>query len=161
MPLLTLWEHVVTMLHGKIGARRTLGKACPWAHTTSKQTIAGLSAPSSVWKPVPVTCAGGVASDYSVKLQGSHKDLWSAAVTAYSEARREHKYTDEDVFTAAHIPIKDPLHQLLIYASRRPQMMKVPLIIMEDNEAVIKILLKGRSNALRHLHRTHRIHIDW
>ena len=51
--------------------------------------------------------------------------------------------------------------QLLIHAARRPQMMRVPLLIMEDNEAVIKILLKGRSNALRHLHRTHRINIDW
>ena len=39
--------------------------------------------------------------------------------------------------------------------------MRVPLVIMEDNEAVIKILIKGRSNALRHLHRTHRINIDW
>ena len=40
-------------------------------------------------------------------------------------------------------------------------MRKVPLLIMEDNEAVIQILLKGRSNALRHVHRTHRINIDW
>ena len=30
------------------------------------------------------------------------------------------------------------------------------MIICEDNEAVIKICLKGRSQALRHLHRTHR-----
>jgi len=35
------------------------------------------------------------------------------------------------------------------------------LIIAEDNEAVIKILLKGRTSALRHLPRTHKINLDW
>ena len=35
------------------------------------------------------------------------------------------------------------------------------MIICEDNEAVIGICLKGRSRALRHLHRTHRVAVDW
>ena len=34
------------------------------------------------------------------------------------------------------------------------------LVIAEDNEAVIKIMLKGRINALRHLPRTHKINLD-
>ncbi len=38
---------------------------------------------------------------------------------------------------------------------------KTQLVIAEDNGAVVKILLKGRSHALRHLHRTHRIAVDW
>ena len=37
----------------------------------------------------------------------------------------------------------------------------VDLIIAEDNEATIKILLKGRSTKLRHVHRTHRVNLDW
>ena len=37
----------------------------------------------------------------------------------------------------------------------------VNLIIAEDNEATIKILLKGRSTKLRHVHRTHRVNLDW
>ncbi len=36
-----------------------------------------------------------------------------------------------------------------------------PLIIAEDNEAVIKILQKGRTSALRHVLRSHRISIHW
>ena len=115
---------------------------------------------SSEWKPVPVTFAGCVASDPSVNTHGAQQDLWSAVIAANAEARWGHNYTEEDVFTAAHIPIKDPSTQLLIYAQRRPQMIRVPLLVMEDNEAAIKILLKGRSNAVRHLHRTHRINID-
>ena len=38
---------------------------------------------------------------------------------------------------------------------------KPPFVVMEDNEAVIKICFKGRSGALRHCHRTHRVAIDW
>ena len=34
------------------------------------------------------------------------------------------------------------------------------LIIAEDNEATIKILLKGRSTKLRHVHRTHRVNLE-
>ena len=37
----------------------------------------------------------------------------------------------------------------------------VPLLIGEDNQAVIKIVQKGRTPALRHLHRTHRIDLGW
>jgi hypothetical protein len=35
------------------------------------------------------------------------------------------------------------------------------MVVLEDNEAVIKIVLKRRSMALRHVLRTHRISIDW
>ena len=35
------------------------------------------------------------------------------------------------------------------------------LIVCEDNEAVIKIVLKQRSPAFRHVSRTHRVNLDW
>ena len=35
------------------------------------------------------------------------------------------------------------------------------LVIMEDNDAVIKMIIKGRTNKLRHVPRTHRIDLDW
>ena len=35
------------------------------------------------------------------------------------------------------------------------------LVILEDNDAVIKLILKGRSLALRHIARVHRIDLDW
>ena len=35
------------------------------------------------------------------------------------------------------------------------------LFMFEDNEAVIKICLKGRSPTLRHISRTHRVDLDW
>ena len=33
--------------------------------------------------------------------------------------------------------------------------------VLEDNEAVIKMTVKGRSPKLRHVARTHRIDLDW
>ena len=35
------------------------------------------------------------------------------------------------------------------------------LYICEDNEAVIKMIKKGRSPTMRHVSRTHRVSLDW
>ena len=35
------------------------------------------------------------------------------------------------------------------------------LYIAEDNEAVIKMFIKGRSPTMRHVSRTHRVALDW
>ena len=35
------------------------------------------------------------------------------------------------------------------------------LVILEDNEAVIKMTIKGRSTSMRHIQRTHRVNLDW
>ena len=38
---------------------------------------------------------------------------------------------------------------------------KAQLYIFEDNEAVIKMIIKGRSPTMRHVSRTHRVGLDW
>ena len=38
---------------------------------------------------------------------------------------------------------------------------KAKLVIAEDNDAVIKIIQKGRAATMRHVHRTRRVAIDW
>ena len=35
------------------------------------------------------------------------------------------------------------------------------LYIFEGNEAVIKMIIKGRSQMMRHVSRTHRVALDW
>ena len=35
------------------------------------------------------------------------------------------------------------------------------LYVFEDNEAVIKMIMKGRSPPMRHVSRTHRVALDW
>ena len=34
-------------------------------------------------------------------------------------------------------------------------------LLFEDNEAVIKMIMKGRSLTMRHVSRTHRVALDW
>ena len=38
---------------------------------------------------------------------------------------------------------------------------KALLNVFEDNEAVIKMIMKGRSPTMRHVSRTHRVALDW
>ena len=35
------------------------------------------------------------------------------------------------------------------------------LYVFEDNEAVSKMIIKGRSTTMRHVSRTHRVALDW
>ena len=35
------------------------------------------------------------------------------------------------------------------------------MVVLEDNDATIKMVIKGRSPAMRHVQRTHRIDLDW
>ena len=38
---------------------------------------------------------------------------------------------------------------------------KASLYVFEDNEAVIKMIIKGRSPTMRHVSRTHKVSLDW
>ena len=38
---------------------------------------------------------------------------------------------------------------------------EVSLCVFEDNEAVIKMIIEGRSSIMRHVSRTHRVALDW
>ena len=38
---------------------------------------------------------------------------------------------------------------------------KLWLYVFEDNEAVIKMIIKGRSPTMKHVSRTHRVALDW
>ena len=40
-------------------------------------------------------------------------------------------------------------------------MVNLSFYIFEDNEAVIKIIFKGRSPTMRHVSRTHSVALDW
>ena len=42
-----------------------------------------------------------------------------------------------------------------------PQVVKLYCIFFDDNEAVIKVIMKGRSPTMRHVSRTHRVALDW
>ena len=43
----------------------------------------------------------------------------------------------------------------------RPSQFGAMLYVLEDNEAMIKIIIKERSPTMRHVSRTHRVALDW
>ena len=43
----------------------------------------------------------------------------------------------------------------------QPSHQEALLYVFEDNEAVIRIIIKGRSPTMRHVSRTHRVALDW
>ena len=43
----------------------------------------------------------------------------------------------------------------------QPARQEALLYVFEDNEAVIKMIIKGRSPTMRHISRTHRVALDW
>ena len=57
--------------------------------------------------------------------------------------------------------VKQQLKSMLPEIFQKSDPNKPPFVVLEDNEAVIKICFKGRSGALRHCHRTHRVAIEW
>ena len=49
------------------------------------------------------------------------------------------------------------LHNVDLISSHQEAM----LFVFEDNETVIKMIIKGRSPTMRHVSRTHRVALDW
>ena len=43
----------------------------------------------------------------------------------------------------------------------QPSRQEALLYVFEDNEAVIKMIIKGRGPTMRHVSRTHRVALDW
>ena len=61
---------------------------------------------------------------------------------------------------------KDPVIQVLMNVDHVPCTLPLSIgagriVIFEDNDAVIKMIIKGRSPNMRHVPRTHRVDLDW
>ena len=56
----------------------------------------------------------------------------------------------------------DDLDNVYFISSNVPSSRQEALLyVFEDNEAVIKMIIKGRSPTMRHVSRTHRVALDW
>ena len=66
--------------------------------------------------------------------------------------------------TRKKIPGKlDDLNVLILFPQTRILLVRklCCVCVFEDNEAVIKMIIKGRSPSMRHVSRTHRVALDW
>ena len=56
----------------------------------------------------------------------------------------------------------DVVHDIDLFPSNVQSASREALLyVFEDNEAVIKMIMKGRSPTMRHVSRTHRVALDW
>ena len=94
-------------------------------------------------------------------------DLWDLIVAVLGNTTQNHDRTEKPVVCRGknhvqsrgmfnvlnnvdRVPSKDPFsHQEAL------------LCVFEDNEAVIKMMIKGRSPTIRHVSRTHRVALVW
>ena len=98
-------------------------------------------------------------------------DLWDLIVAVLGNTNQSHKerrdpfMNKREVRSTPHTIRKRVINDLLnvdfIPSNVNSSHQEALLYIFEDNEAVIKMIIKGRSPTMRHFSRTHRVALDW
>ena len=93
-------------------------------------------------------------------------DLWDLIVTVLHGSTDQNNEVRRDPCTSPtrkkiHGKIDDLNNVDFVPSNVNSSRQEALLYIFEDNEAVIKMIIKGRSPALRHVSRTHRVALDW
>jgi hypothetical protein len=109
-----------------------------------------------------------VAAEQAIRCEGLQVlTFWEVVVDLLSERTDKPKATNraETPVMPGSIelnPYPEKFDPAKYFAYTRPRSATITdLIIAEDNQAVIKIIQKARSMALRHLPRAHRIDLQW
>ena len=108
-----------------------------------------------------------ISLDTGLRLGGLHAlELWDLIVSVFGNIshfsdRTERPVNGEDKHHKSHNKIDvmediDSVRSNVQSASR-----EALLYVLEDNEAVIKMIIKGRRPTMRHVSRTHRVALDW
>ena len=104
-----------------------------------------------------------VALDAALRLEGIPAlTLWDQVIEILSP-EAVHKESNESSSRQRNVSSRKHWSETLDYVPPNidEPAKKAHLIILEDNDAVIKMVIKGRSPAMRHVARTHRIDLDW
>ena len=102
-----------------------------------------------------------IALDATLRMEGIPcLTLWSKVLDVFTgSSQPDPSYSKPKARTAGDMS----LTALVDYV---PTNVKAPntharILILEDNDAVIKMCIKGRSPNMRHVARTHRVDLDW
>ena len=115
-----------------------------------------------------------ISLDAGLRLDGIPAlDLWDLIVTVLGNTNQSHKER-QDLCTniraaphklrkrkKSHETIDDLDNVDFIPSNVNSSRQEALLYVFEDNEAVIKIIIKGISPTMRHVSRTHRVALDW
>ena len=108
-----------------------------------------------------------ISLDTGLRLDGLPAlELWNLIVSVFGNVSRVSDRSgqpDNDVHkhhkSQRRITVMDNIESVPsnVQSSRQEAL----LYVFEDNEAVIKMIIKGRSPTMRHVSRTHRVALDW
>ena len=112
-----------------------------------------------------------ISLDAGLRLDGIPAlDLWDLIVLVLGNTAQNHDRTGQPVVgrNTSHEPsqqsrgVINVLDNVDLVPSNVPFLHQEALLyVFEDNEAVIKMIIKGRSPTMRHVSRTHRVALDW
>ena len=107
------------------------------------------------WTAFPLS----ISRNWSSKYLHSSKNLPIRRDPLRDETQRKHTNTK----TKKHIKRDDVklFNVDHVTTNAKPSHFCALLYIFEDEKAVIKIIIKGRSPTMRHASRTHRVALDW
>ena len=123
------------------------------------------------------TESGIISLDAGFRLDGIPAlEKWDLIVAVFGNTNQSHKEQGDllmnkrEVRSRPHTIHKRKQSQRVIYdfdnvdfipSNVQSSHQEALLYVFEDNEAVIKMIIKGRSPTMRHVSRTHRVAFDW
>ena len=111
-----------------------------------------------------------ISLDAGLRLDGIPAlDLWDLIVLVLGNTTQNHDRTERPVVCPHTIHIRKQSRRVindldnvdLVSSNVRFPHQEALLYVFEDNEAVIKMIIKGRSPTMRRVSRTHRVALDW
>ena len=108
-----------------------------------------------------------ISLDAGLRLDGKPAlDLWDLIVTVLHGNTHQNDQVRGDPYKS---PTRKKIHGMIdvldnvdfIPSNVNSSRQEALLYVFEDNEAVIKMITKGRSPTMRHVSRTHRVALDW
>ena len=107
-----------------------------------------------------------ISLDAELRLDGLPAlDLWDLIVSVFGSVSQISDRTGRPVDTERKQKFQGKINVLnnidSVPSNVQSSRQKVLLYVFEDNEAVIKMIIRDRSPTMRHVSRTHRVALDW
>ena len=111
-----------------------------------------------------------ISLDAGLRLDGIPAlDLWDLIVLVLGNTTQNHDRTEQPVVCRDKNHVQGQPRGMfsvlnnvdLVHSNIQFPHQEALLYVFEDDEAVIKMIIKGRSPTMRHVSRTHRVALDW
>ena len=131
------------------------------SHSPTESKIISLDARICAWMDFPLLIFGiwllKCCSLLSTNLKKSQENVHGHLL----HDTPSRKYTKNQIGTPTHYNYLELCNVDYVSSNVKSSQFGAMLYSIEDDEAVIKMIIKGRSPTMRHVSRTHRVSLDW